>query len=316
MMKTMLKLALYCTLLSNTVLSRTLRQDVCKPVTYDMNKCSLEKLNTCNSCLGKTDCCADVNSLEYFGRCADSSNTCPDGSTFTCNGGDCPQEISCKYVSCDDKMCWGVTRCKDGNCPNGYYDNMFCHQDGSSDNFKVCCGLVDLTTSSPPPPPTKPEPKYFTNFWCDNNLGLVGDKKFEPYTPYLVSGWAKPFKADSMKIKESGEYNSVYQKECASNDMTYLVPVNEGCYNVTVYNAEIYFVCYDGERKRVFNMFIQGEQVENELDLFTKIGPAHAFQTQKFVYSTDYIKLQFVAVVDLAKFAGVSVELVDKSFCA
>ena len=119
-----------------------------------------------------------------------------------------------------------------------------------------------------------------------------------------------------MNIKESGAYNALYQKECASNDMTYLIPVNEGCYNVTIYNAEIYFVCYDGEKKRVFNVYIQGEQVEKELDLFATPGPVLAYKTQKFVYTTDYVKARFVAVVDLAKLAGMSVELVSRSYCS
>ena len=119
-----------------------------------------------------------------------------------------------------------------------------------------------------------------------------------------------------MNIKQSYAYNVVYQKECESNDMTFSIPVFEGCYNVTIYNAEIYFVCYDGEKKRVFNGFIQDEQVDKDIDLFTAVGPARAYKKEKFVYATDFIKAQFVAVVDLAKFAGMSVERVENSMCA
>lgn len=95
---------------------------------------------------GFTKCNACVDDDEY-GYCDNSDAMCPDGSKFVCNGGNCPSGLDCKYVNdkCD-KHCWGVTQCSGSSCPQDYKEGMFCKQDGSSKNFKVC----DHKTVAPP----------------------------------------------------------------------------------------------------------------------------------------------------------------------
>jgi hypothetical protein len=103
---------------------------------------------TCKSCVGSTDCCGAPSDSSY-GVCKDSKAfDCPNGSKFICNGGNCPKTISCNLVNptCTDKShCWGYVSCPLGACPSGYKEGMFCHGDGNSGNFKVCCSMA------PPP---------------------------------------------------------------------------------------------------------------------------------------------------------------------
>lgn len=106
--------------------------------------------NSCNKCVGMTDCCGNSTNTDY-GVCKDSNAyNCPDGSKFVCNGGNCPKTIQCNYVksTCPfPGQCWGSVVCTGSSCPSGYYNGMFCHQDGKSGNFKVCCSMA------PVPPP-------------------------------------------------------------------------------------------------------------------------------------------------------------------
>lgn len=114
------------------------------PTASSLRQCSVGFVS-CTSCVGMTDCCGDSKNQAY-GYCKDSNAyECPDGSKFICNGGNCPAGIRCDYVNpnCPDpKHCWGSVVCTGPSCPPGYYNGMFCHEDGKSDNFKVCCALA------------------------------------------------------------------------------------------------------------------------------------------------------------------------------
>jgi hypothetical protein len=98
----------------------------------------------CTKCAGQTDCCS-IPSSAGFGICKTSAaQNCPDGSTFSCNGGNCPASIKCIKINplCTDlTKCWGTISCT-GTCPTGYKTGMFCHYNGASGNFKVCCGTL------------------------------------------------------------------------------------------------------------------------------------------------------------------------------
>lgn len=302
------------------VSARKLLRQCDNPKVYSGTSCSMDD---CKSCLGSTSCCSDYFSPSY-GLCTDSSaDQCPDGGKFVCNGGNCPKEISCNYVhpQNDKNKAWGTISCVNGVCPDGYFQGMFCHQDGSSSNFKVCCSIIHAEIPVPsPPPPQKPVAKPNTYIWCDKSNSLpMGPNNivFESFEPYVASGWVKLFQAN-MNIKQSEEYNALYQKECASNYMMFNVPVNSGCYNVTIYNAEIYFVCYDGEDKRLFNIEVQDKHIETNLDLYKAAGAVKAYQSQQFVLIEQddaNVSIEIIAVKDLGKMAGLSVTLVDKEFC-
>jgi len=122
------------------------------PSSSSLTTCSVG-FSTCDKCIGQTDCCGVVGNIDY-GVCKDSNaHDCPNGSRFICNGGNCPNGIVCNYVNplCPDpRHCWGTISCV-GSCPVGYYNGMFCHEDGASNNFKVCCsygGAIDCQVSS------------------------------------------------------------------------------------------------------------------------------------------------------------------------
>jgi hypothetical protein len=132
----------------NLVNARDLLATTCtNPSSGALTSCSVG-FNSCNKCIGQTDCCGIVGNTAY-GICKDSNaHDCPDGSRFICNGGNCPSGIVCNYVNpqCQDpRHCWGTISCI-GNCPSGYYNGMFCHEDGSSNNFKVCCSYGGVAT--------------------------------------------------------------------------------------------------------------------------------------------------------------------------
>lgn len=114
------------------------------PLASSLTTCNVG-FTGCNKCAGMTDCCANSTSSDY-GVCKDSNAyECPDGSKFICNGGNCPSGIRCNYVksTCPTPgKCWGSVVCTGSSCPSGYYNGMFCHQDGRSGNFKVCCSLA------------------------------------------------------------------------------------------------------------------------------------------------------------------------------
>lgn len=134
------KLFLLFAVLLTGVNGRYLRQDTCSADDIQVeNKCSLSGFKTCQSCVGSAVCCNNKSDGDY-GVCQNSGADCPNGENFICNGGNCPNGITCEYVNkkCG-QFCWGVTKCTGSSCPSGYVNGMFCKQDGASKNFKVCC---------------------------------------------------------------------------------------------------------------------------------------------------------------------------------
>ena len=107
----------------------------------------------CQQCWGSSDCCADFQAGAYSDPTCKSSGepNCLNGRL--CNGGNCPNDITCDYAAGAEacgrgSKCWGVVRCTGASCPPGYQNGQFCFQDGGSANFKVCCDKLPSGTYS------------------------------------------------------------------------------------------------------------------------------------------------------------------------
>ena len=187
--------------------------------------------------------------------------------------------------------------------------------------FYICVILVAFASCSNAARLLKvAAPANVTSFWCNPVPTVVNGLAFDTYTNYLTSGWIKPYWNTANNITGSGGFDAVYQTECASSNMTFTVPVaTTGCYKVTVYDAEIYWTWSNFTGQRVFNVSIQGKVVASNVDLYAQFGPLVADPIVTYVSVTNVVTpsvvANFVAIKDLAKLGGMSVQLVTPSYC-
>lgn len=86
----------------------------------------------------------------------------------------------------------------------------------------------------------------------------------------------------------------------------YEIPVtHQGEYAVILHFAEIYF---DDVEKRVFDVWVEGSLVIDNLDIFGNVGFEKAFTATVFVMSTDgFVTVELVPEIEYPKISGIEV---------
>lgn len=113
----------------------------------------------------------------------------------------------------------------------------------------------------------------------------------------------------SSAIKNTAD-PTLYQTESwAPGKLEYKFTVASGTYSVALKFAEIYF---SGAGQRVFNIVINGQQVETSFDPFAAAGGANAAidKTYPVTVSGGSIDIQLVSVVENPKISAIDIEAV------
>ena len=101
----------------------------------------------------------------------------------------------------------------------------------------------------------------------------------------------------------------LYQRErysTASSGYSYLFDCPPGTYETTLLEAETY---WSGAGQRVFNVFLQGQEVLTNLDIFGVAGGQNRPITRVFtnVVAVSQLEIDFVPIVDNARASGIQV---------
>ena len=154
-------------------------------------------------------------------------------------------------------------------------------------------------------------PSNVTN--CDGNLWLAD----LPYTygAFGYSGGSNGYLANTITGVCAGA-QSLYQRERYSTSSAgdyYEFDCPEGIYETTILEAETY---WSGTGKRVFNAFIQGQQVLTNFDIYAVAGGQTIPISRVFTNSVTNSQLQilFTPVVDNARVSGVQVRKIADVF--
>jgi glycosidase len=108
----------------------------------------------------------------------------------------------------------------------------------------------------------------------------------------------------------------LYRREhfsTASGGFYYQFDCPSGLYETTLLEAETY---WSATNQRVFNIFIQGQQVVTNLDIFAKVGGQNLPLTLVFTnaVTNSQLQIQFTPVVDNARVSGVQVRKIADVF--
>lgn len=113
---------------------------------------------------------------------------------------------------------------------------------------------------------------------------FLPDQEWSEKVEYgFLSGEVKSYAADLQIINTNDD--SVYQSE-RSDFPTYRVRVPNGTYKVTMMFAENYFVAAGS---RVFDVLVENQMAENNLDIFAKVGVNSAYTITVTTQVTDGI---------------------------
>ena len=109
---------------------------------------------------------------------------------------------------------------------------------------------------------------------------------------------------------------SLYQREHfsnATNGFFYQFDCPEGVYQISLLEAETYWT---GPGDREFNVFIQGQQVLTNFDIYAKAGGMNIPITLLFTNNVTNSQLQilFISVIDNARVSGVQVNKIANVF--
>ena len=103
------------------------------------------------------------------------------------------------------------------------------------------------------------------------------------------------------------DLQDVYQSERWGTDFSYEIPVTNGVFDVTLHMLEQY---WNATGARVQNVYIEGQQVIDAIDLFDSYGHDVAFNAvfPGIVVNDGVLNIRFEGVEDAANVAGVLIE--------
>ncbi|MDP1994087.1 MAG: malectin domain-containing carbohydrate-binding protein, partial [Ignavibacteria bacterium] len=130
------------------------------------------------------------------------------------------------------------------------------------------------------------------------------DQEFSEKVEYgFLSGSERILPPDMVVANSNGD--SVYHSE-RSDFPTYRVRVPNGTYKITMMFAENY---HDAAGKRVFDVLVENKMIEDNLDLFAKVGVNSAYKiTVTTEVLDEMIDLYFQAEVGINVINGIIVE--------
>jgi len=108
----------------------------------------------------------------------------------------------------------------------------------------------------------------------------------------------------------------IYQTERYGSEMRYDIDLLNGEYNVYLHFAEIYSKAFN-EGARVFDVFVEGDLVAYNLDVFKEAGgegnKAYVLLTADVVVSDGSLTIDFLAVKNKAKLSAIEIRAVSTS---
>ena len=133
---------------------------------------------------------------------------------------------------------------------------------------------------------------------------FFSDQEFSEKVEYgFLSGSERIFPSNMVVANSNGD--SVYHSE-RSDFPTYRVRVPNGTYKITMMFAENY---HDAAGKRVFDVLVENKMIEDNLDLFAKVGVNSAYKiTVTTEVLDEMIDLYFQAEVGTNVFNGLIIE--------
>ena len=181
--------------------------------------------------------------------------------------------------------------------------------------------IVDIQSGSTPPPPEPtpepeptpipeptpeptPEPEPTSNVIRIN----AGGKAYTDVNgnlwsadQYFTGGRTYSSKANISDTED----DKLYQTERWTKNLSYIVPVTNGDYKVTVKFAELYWNSAD---KRSFDLSAEGKLVLDDLDIFTEAGKNTALDKSfNITVSDGKLNLDFLTNSDNAKLAAIEI---------
>jgi arabinoxylan arabinofuranohydrolase len=155
------------------------------------------------------------------------------------------------------------------------------------------------------------------------NFSYMGDNKIVFATncggPDFRSEDGVYYKAD-YNYSGGGDYTSglaisgtndvrLYQRERNGNEFSYNIELPNNTYKVILMFAEIF---HESTGKRVFDVFIEGKKVSDNLDIFSKVGKNAAYNETHIVKVIDgELNISFTAKKDLAKISAIKIVLLN-----
>lgn len=126
---------------------------------------------------------------------------------------------------------------------------------------------------------------------------------WEADTYYSESG--TPFVTDAAIA--GTKFDSLFQSEIYGPDVVYNIPLPLGEYSITLHWAEIYFTTVGA---RVFNVFIQGALVAENLDIVEAAGralKAYSITETDVAINDGILTIELVAVTQNAKISAIEI---------
>jgi hypothetical protein len=141
---------------------------------------------------------------------------------------------------------------------------------------------------------------------CVNNV-WVADQAYAP-SSFGYSGGANGYIANVISNVCAAEY-PLYQRErysTSSGGFRYLFDCPVGVYEITLLEDETY---WNATNQRVFNVFIEGQQVLTNFDIYAAAGGMNLAVTKVFTNAVSDAQLEilFSSLVDNARAAGIQV---------
>ena len=129
-------------------------------------------------------------------------------------------------------------------------------------------------------------------------------------TNYDSGGAAAPIGVTISNTPTPSLYSSQHYN---SGNFTYSFPVPNGNYYLTLKFAELY---YSGSKQRLFNIVVNGNMVDQNLDVFTAAGGQNrAFDLKiPIVVQNQWITIQFQSVADNPIVNAIEIDAADSSF--
>ncbi|MCU4926956.1 malectin domain-containing carbohydrate-binding protein [Halobacteria archaeon AArc-dxtr1] len=133
--------------------------------------------------------------------------------------------------------------------------------------------------------------------------------------PEWAEDWFEPpagVADDSDEFEEIGDTDddALYQTEFHGPDLGVDIGIENGVYDVVIHNAELF---HEEEGERVFDIEVQGETVEEELDLIEEVGLGEAYTTtvEDVVVTDRTLSISSTSHEDFTKFTAIEVREAD-----
>ncbi|MCC5936490.1 MAG: PKD domain-containing protein [Lunatimonas sp.] len=106
----------------------------------------------------------------------------------------------------------------------------------------------------------------------------------------------------------------LYQSHRFATTLNYSIPVPNGVYTIKTYHNEFYFgktVSNTGPGRRVFDIFLEGQRVKQNFDLFVEASnQSIELVFENVLVSDGILNLDLIASANSASISGISIELV------